>query len=241
MTELSPQLIVAFDYSDPAPAVALARQLAPLHLWGKVGLELLMHAGPQVISDLHRLGMRVFLDGKFHDIPHTVAGAVRGATRTGASIINVHASGGLRMMRAAREAADETATQLNIARPLLIAVTVLTSLSPEELLEEVGCARSAEEQVVTLAQLAREAELDGVVASVWEADAIKQACGHNFKVITPGIRPASGGASDDQRRVATPRAAREAGADFIVVGRPITMAADPLAAAKAIQHELLER
>ncbi len=240
MTAYTPQLIVALDYADPIPALALARKLAPLRLWGKVGLELLMHAGPQVISDLHRLGLRVFLDGKFHDIPHTVAGAVRGATTTGATIINVHASGGLRMMRAAHEAAVETAEQLNIPRPLLIAVTVLTSISPVELLEEVGCARSPEEQVVTLAQLAREAGLDGVVASVWETAAIKLACGQEFKVITPGIRPAAG-AADDQRRVATPRAARDAGADFLVVGRPITQAADPLSAAKAILQELQER
>ena len=237
MTDATPQLIVAFDYAEAAPALALACLLSPLHLWGKVGLEMLMSAGPRVVHDFRGAGMRVFLDGKFHDIPNTVAGAVRGATLTGTNIINVHAGGGLRMMRAAAQAATETAEQHDIPRPLVVAVTVLTSLSPEELRDEVGCARSPEEQVVALALLAREAGLDGVVASVWETAAIKQACGQDFKVITPGIRPASGMA-DDQRRVATPRAAREAGADFLVVGRPITQAADPLAAAEAILDEL---
>ena len=237
MSTSTPQLIVAFDYADPAPALALARQLAPLGLWGKVGLEMLMVAGPPVVAALRALGMPVFLDGKFHDIPNTVAGAVRGATLTGANIINVHASGGVRMMRAAREAAAETAERNAMPCPLVIAVTVLTSLAPEELRDEVGCARPAEEQVVALAQCAREAGLNGVVASVWETAAIKQACGADFQVITPGIRPASG-AADDQRRVATPRAAMDAGADFLVVGRPITQAADPLAAAQAILREL---
>lgn len=237
MSTSSPQLIVALDYADHAPALALGRELAPLHLWGKVGLELLMFAGPRVVRELRAAGLRIFLDGKFHDIPNTVAGAVRGATLTGANIINVHASGGLRMMRSARDAAADTAALHDIPCPLVIGVTVLTSLSPEELRDEVGCSRSAEQQVVELAKLAREAGLDGVVASVWEAAAIKQACGQDFKVITPGIRPQVG-IMDDQRRVATPRFALEAGADFIVVGRPITQAADPLAAATAIMREL---
>lgn len=229
----TPQLIVALDYAEADLALALARQIAPLRPWMKVGLELLMHAGPQVVRDLRGLGLPVFLDGKFHDIPNTVAGAVRGATVTGANIINVHASGGVRMMQAARKAAEETASEANIPRPLVIAVTVLTSLAPEELRDEVGCSRSPEEQVVALALRAKEAGLDGVVASVWETAAIKAACGSDFKVITPGIRPTQGTA-DDQRRVATPQAAIEAGSDFLVVGRPITQAEDPAAACAAI-------
>ncbi|HEX2951134.1 MAG TPA: orotidine-5'-phosphate decarboxylase [Armatimonadota bacterium] len=229
----TPQLIVALDYAEADLALALARQIAPLRPWMKVGLELLMHAGPQVVRDLRGLGLPVFLDGKFHDIPNTVAGAVRGATVTGANIINVHASGGVRMMQAARKAAEETAAEANIPRPLVIAVTVLTSLAPEELRDEVGCSRSPEEQVVALALRAKEAGLDGVVASVWETAAIKAACGSDFKVITPGIRPTQG-TTDDQRRVATPQAAIEAGSDFLVVGRPITQAEDPAAACAAI-------
>ncbi len=224
----TPQLIVALDFPDADHALSLARVLAPQCPWMKVGLELLMHAGPSVITELCALGLPVFLDGKFHDIPNTVAGAVRGAAATGAAIINVHASGGLRMMQAAREAAEQVTP-----RPCIIGVTVLTSLSPEELRDEVGCTRDPEAQALALARLAKQAGLDGVVASVWETAAIKAACGTDFLVITPGIRPGSGG-GDDQRRVATPATAVAAGADYLVVGRPITQAPDPVAACAAI-------
>jgi orotidine-5'-phosphate decarboxylase len=233
-----PQLIVALDYGDAFEALALAHQLAPLRPWVKVGLELLMHAGPHVVTDLRDIGLPVFLDGKFHDIPNTVGGAVTGAVLTGANMLNVHAAGGVRMMRAACEAATVAAMTNALPRPLVIAVTVLTSLSAEELRDEVGYARPLETQVVELAQRAQEAGLDGVVASVIEAAAIKAACGPEFKVVTPGIRPAD--AADDQRRVATPRAAIAAGADFLVVGRPITQAPDPLAACAAIMAEIEE-
>jgi len=232
----TPQLIVALDYPDAFHALEMAQQLVPASPWMKVGLELLMHAGPQVVADLRDLGLEVFLDGKFHDIPNTVAGAMHGAVTTGARMVNVHAGGGLRMMRAAREAADTAAMTNALPRPLVIAVTVLTSLSEKELAEEVGCARKAEAQVIALARLAQEAGLDGVVASVLEAAAIKDACGDDFTVITPGIRPAQ--ADDDQRRVATPAAAVEAGADYLVVGRPITQAEHPLAACEAILAEI---
>jgi len=230
------QLIVALDYSDACEALAMAQQLAPLQPWMKVGLEMLMHAGPGIVSELRALGLPVFLDGKFHDIPNTVAKATAAAVRTGAAMLNVHASGGLRMMQAAREAADEAAMDSGLPRPLVIGVTVLTSLSAEELRESTGCTRSVEEQVVALARLTQDAGLDGVVASVNEAPAIKAACGPDFKVVTPGIRPAM--VSDDQRRVATPRAAMAAGADYIVVGRPITQAADPMTACVSILQEL---
>lgn len=236
MQTTSPQLIVALDYPNAPHALAMAQRLQPLTPWVKVGLELLMHAGPSIVRELHTLGLPVFLDGKFHDIPNTVAGAVHGAVTTGARIINVHAAGGVRMMQAARAAADAAATEAGMTRPLVIAVTVLTSLSAEELRDEVGYARPLDEQVVALAQCARQAGLDGVVASVREAAAIKAACGIDFKVITPGIRPAN--TADDQRRVATPAVAVQAGADFLVVGRPITAAPDPLAACAAILREI---
>ena len=227
------KLIVALDYPDADSALAMARALQPLAPWMKVGLELLMHAGPGIVAELTAMGLPVFLDGKFHDIPNTVAGAVRGAAASGARILNVHASGGLRMMQAARQAAEAI-----IPRPLVIGVTVLTSLSAEELREEAGFARPMEEQVLALARLAKQAGLDGVVASVAECAAIKAACGTDFVVITPGIRPAA--VDDDQRRVATPRDAIAAGADFLVVGRPITQAPDPAAACAAIMREIRE-
>jgi len=233
MSTPNSQLIVALDYPDAASALEMARRLRALAPWVKVGLELLMSAGPGVVSELNGLGLPVFLDGKFHDIPNTVAGAVRGAAASGARIVNVHASGGLRMMQAAREAAEASEP-----RPLVIGVTVLTSLSPEELRDEAGFARPMEEQVLALARLAKQAGLDGVVASVAETAAIKAACGDDFVVITPGIRPAA--VEDDQRRVATPRDAIVAGADFLVVGRPITRASDPAAACAAIQREIVE-
>jgi len=231
MSTPSSRLIVALDVPTADAALVLARQLQPLGPWMKVGLELLLHAGPSVVRALREMGMPVFLDGKFHDIPNTVAGAVRGAAAAGAGILNVHASGGLRMMRAARAAVEGMTS-----RPLVIGVTVLTSLAPEELRDEAGVARPLDAQALALAQLARRAGLDGVVASVAETAAIKAACGRDFVVITPGIRPAP--AEDDQRRVATPRAALAAGADFLVVGRPITQAPDPAAACATILDEM---
>ncbi len=208
----------------------MARLLAPQRPWVKVGLELLMSAGPGVVAELRALGCSVFVDGKFHDIPNTVAGAVRSIISSGAQMINVHASGGLRMMQAAVAAAQAVPAA---ARPLLIAVTVLTSTAPEELRDEMGVARPLEEQVVALAKLAQLAGMDGVVASPREAEAIKAACGSDFLVVTPGIRPDTG-VADDQRRTATPAQAMAAGADFIVIGRPITQAADPANACAAI-------
>lgn len=237
MLPTTPQLIVALDYPDAPAALAMARRLVPLRPWVKVGLELLMAAGPSLATELRTFGLPVFLDGKFHDIPNTVAGAVKAAVSTGASMLNVHASGGVRMMRAAADAAALAATAHEMPRPLLIAVTVLTSLSAEELRDEVGCARAPEDQVVMLALRAQEAGLDGVVASPLEATAIRQACGPDFAIVTPGVRP-SGGAADDQRRTATPSTAIAAGANYLVVGRPITQAPDPLEACARILAEM---
>ena len=237
MSTTTPKLIIALDYRAAEPALALAQQLIDQQPWLKVGLELLMNSGPQLVKELRAQGFPVFLDGKFHDIPNTVAGAIRGATSTGANMCNVHAAGGIRMMQAARDAALATATELNLPPPLVIAVTVLTSISAEELRAEVGCNLSPEEQAIALALRAHEAGLAGVVASVWETAAIKKACGDDFLVITPGIRPNSG-SEDDQRRVATPANAISAGADFLVVGRPVTQAKDPAAACREILAEM---
>jgi orotidine-5'-phosphate decarboxylase len=181
---------------------------------------------------LHQLGFEVFLDLKFHDIPNTVAGAVRAAADLGVWMVNVHASGGSRMMSAALEAIAGMAQ-----RPILIGVTVLTSMSAQDLLE-VGCGVSPEEQVMRLAALAADSGLDGVVCSALEATALRSALGANFCLVTPGIRLA-GDDSSDQRRVATPAAALAAGSDYLVIGRPITAAADPLAALQRVREQLL--
>ncbi len=236
MPDTKTRLIVALDYSDAFEALSLAQELVPLRPWVKVGLELLMHAGPRIISDLRDLGLPVFLDGKFHDIPNTVAKAMQASAATGASMINVHASGGVRMMQAAREAADVGAMISGLPRPLVIAVTVLTSLTPQEFRESTGCMCTLEEQAVAQAMLAKDAGLDGVVSSVSEVAKIKDACGNDFLTVTPGIRLAA--SQDDQRRVATPRAAIRAGADFLVVGRPITQAPDPYAVCAGILSEI---
>lgn len=213
-------------------ALDLAVRLVP-HVGAlKVGLELFNAEGPAALSALAAAGAKVFYDAKLHDIPNTVAGAMRAALHWRPWMINVHASGGAAMMRAAAETARAAAEP-----PLVVAVTVLTSIGAQQLRDELGVAHAPAEQVVRLARLAQDCGLDGVVASPLEAAAIRAACGPEFLIVTPGVRPA-GAASDDQSRVATPRAAIAAGADFLVVGRPITAAADPVAAARAVAEEL---
>lgn len=177
-------------------------------------------------------GFQVFLDLKFHDIPNTVAGAVKAAAELGVWMVNVHASGGGRMMAAAAEALQPYGDR----KPLLIGVTVLTSTAPEEL-ADVGVHRDLEEQVLALATMAKDSGLDGVVCSAREAQALRQKCGERFVLVTPGIRPA-GASSDDQQRIVTPARALELGADYLVVGRPITSAADPLEALQRILAEI---
>lgn len=225
-------IIVALDNPSTAQALDLAHRLSPSLCRLKVGKELFTRSGPGLVEDLHRLGFEVFLDLKFHDIPNTVAGAVRAAADLGVWMVNVHASGGSRMMSAALEAIAGMAQ-----RPILIGVTVLTSMSAQDLLE-VGCGVSPEEQVMRLAALAADSGLDGVVCSALEATALRSAHGANFCLVTPGIRLA-GDDSSDQRRVATPAAARAAGSDYLVIGRPITAAADPLAALQRVREQLL--
>jgi orotidine-5'-phosphate decarboxylase len=203
----------------------------------KVGSELFTAEGPVLARYLVVLGEKVFLDLKFHDIPNTVRAAAREAAELGVSMFNVHASGGHKMMEAAREGVRSATVERGDAkRPLVLAVTVLTSLSNDDL-DELGVAGTPEDAVVRLARLAQRAGLDGVVASPREIAALRRACGPRFVIVTPGIRPAAT-ASNDQARIATPASAIQAGADYLVVGRPITEAPDPVAAAEAISNEM---
>jgi orotidine-5'-phosphate decarboxylase len=220
-------LIVALDYEDPSRCLQLVDQLNPEQVRLKVGKELFTTAGPAIVEALQTRGFEVFLDLKFHDIPNTVAKAVSAAARLGVWMVNVHASGGERMLVAAREAVDATAH-----RPLLIGVTVLTSMTAEDL-RNVGVSRAPEEQVMHLAKMVQQSGLDGVVCSARESAKLKQDCGQGFALVTPGIRPA-GSDANDQRRTLTPAKALTAGSDYLVIGRPITAAADPARACEEI-------
>jgi orotidine-5'-phosphate decarboxylase len=226
-------VLVALDVATAAEATRLANLLRGAVGGFKIGKQLFTAEGPSIVRALADRGDRVFLDLKFHDIPNTVAGAVASAVSTGAWMINVHASGGRAMMRAAAEAARTSAEQSARDKPLVIAVTVLTSLD-EAALRETGVEHPVRDQVVRLARLAQDAGLDGVVASPLEITDIRAACGTAFAIVTPGIRAAAQAGSDDQARTLSPREAIDRGATFIVVGRPITAAADPRAAAEQI-------
>jgi len=228
----APKIIVALDYAAAAPALALVDRLDPDRCALKVGKELFTRVGPGLVETLVRRGFRVFLDLKFHDIPNTVAAACDAAADLGVWMVNLHASGGRRMMDAARErlAAHSKA-------PLLIAVTVLTSLDRDDL-AEIGCPDEPLDRVLRLACLTREAGLDGIVCSPLEAAPVREALGAGFLLVTPGVRPASASVGD-QRRVMTPRDALVAGSDYLVIGRPITAADDPLAALAAIEAEMV--
>ena len=230
-------ILVALDVESAAQAIALADQLRGAVGGYKIGKQLFTAAGPAVVRELTSRGDRVFLDLKFHDIPNTVAGAVRSAVATGAWMVNVHASGGTAMMTAAAEAARKAAEALGRPRPLVIAVTVLTSMT-DVMLAEIGVARPVIHHVVHLAQLAKHAGLDGVVASPQETRAIRNACGPDFQIVTPGIRPADQQEKDDQARTLTPAEAIAAGATYLVIGRPITGAPHPREAAERIAATL---
>jgi orotidine-5'-phosphate decarboxylase len=234
------QLLVALDVDSGDRALALADSLRGVAGGVKVGSRLFTLEGPALVHRLVAAGHRVFLDLKFHDIPNQVAQSIDAAVRTGAWMINVHASGGAAMMQAAVQAGRDAAGRRGGPEPLLIAVTVLTSID-QTILTGIGVARPVLDQVLALARMAREAGMRGVVASPQETAAIRRECGPDFAIVTPGIRGASAGTSkDDQMRTMGPAEAVRAGASYIVVGRPIIAAPDPRAAASAIAAELAQ-
>lgn len=229
------RLILALDVPTLDEAVSLYVRMQPYFAWFKVGLELFTAHGPAVFERIPP--NRVFLDVKYHDIPNTVAGASRAAARMGVWMFNVHAAGGSAMLQAARIAAHEAANATGGKPPLVIAVTVLSSVDETVLHGEMGVQISIQDQVVALARLAQDNGLDGVVASAPEVARIREACGPDFVIMTPGIRPA-GAALGDQKRVMTPTEAVQAGSTFLGIGRPVTAARDPEAAAEAILAEV---
>jgi orotidine-5'-phosphate decarboxylase len=222
------RLIVALDFPDGASALSLVDRLEGSTSWFKVGLELYIAEGKSLVAELQRRGCSIFLDLKLHDIPNTVAGAVRSASRLGVDMLTVHAAGGPAMLSAAAEAADD--------RPTLLAVTVLTSMDRAQL-EAIGIQDSPTAQVEKLAGMALSCGVEGIVCSPVEVSTLRRSFGSEPLLVIPGIRPA-GSATGDQRRIATPAEAIASGANFVVVGRPITQAADPGAAARAILAEM---
>ncbi len=236
MDNAAQRLIVALDYPHWDEAEAVVKDLREV-LFFKVGLELYLSSGGRAVEKLRELGKEVFLDLKFHDIPNTVAQACRQAVKHGAALFNVHGSGGRMMMKGAAEATKEQAQALGVRKPLLLAVTVLTSMNEKDL-EEIGM-YGVQEGVVRLAKLAQETGLDGVVASPREIGLIRASCGADFKIVCPGVRP-SWAATGDQKRVMTPKEAVLAGADYLVVGRPITKAKSPREAALKVLEEMKE-
>lgn len=226
-----PKIIVALDFDTAEETLNLVRQLKPEACRLKVGKELFTTAGPALVEQLADSGFDVFLDLKFHDIPNTVAAACKAAARLGVWMVNVHAMGGRKMMLAAREALEELGE-----RPKLIAVTVLTSMGKDDLLE-IGIDAEPQDAVLRLARLASSCGLDGVVCSAHEAALLKRELGQSFQLVTPGIRLANA-AKDDQNRIMTPTEALRMGADYLVIGRPITRAEDPLGVLNEINNEI---
>jgi orotidine-5'-phosphate decarboxylase len=226
-----PIIIIALDYSTAAPALALADRLQPSLCRLKVGKELFTAAGPTVLEKLMRRGFEIFLDLKFHDIPNTTAQACKAAAELGVWMVNVHALGGRKMLAAAADAIANTGKP-----PKLIAVTMLTSMAQEDL-ADIGIVETPAQMVLRLATLTRDCGLDGVVCSAQEAALLRKHCGAEFILVTPGIRPAQA-SLDDQSRVMTPQAALQAGSSYLVIGRPITQAADPLQALLNINKEI---
>jgi orotidine-5'-phosphate decarboxylase len=226
------KVIIALDTPDEKRALELVRLLKNRVGIFKVGLELFTGAGPSIIGKINEEGCRVFLDLKFHDIPNTVYGAVKQAARLGAFMLDVHASGGRKMMEWAKKAVEEVFERDCEKRPKILAVTVLTSIDGEDL-KEMNVEKSPCEQVLSLAKMAKQIGLDGVVASPEEVREIKEVLGRDFLVVTPGVRPSFAAASD-QKRVMTPLEAIKMGTDYIVIGRPVTAAEDPPAALEKI-------
>lgn len=239
MLSAKDRLIVALDVDTMEEARGLVDQLAAHVGMFKVGMQLYNSAGPEVVRMIQSLGGKVFVDLKFHDIPNTVAHAGAVITRLGANIYNVHAAGGKEMMMKTAEATKQEVEKTGVVKPLILAVTVLTSIDQKTLNEEMGIPGEMENQVVKWAKLAQEAGLDGVVASPKEVSAIRAACGEDFALVIPGIRPAWA-AANDQKRIMTPKDAISAGATYLVVGRPITAASDPVDAAQKVVKEIEE-
>ncbi|SHF69762.1 orotidine-5'-phosphate decarboxylase [Vibrio gazogenes] len=227
-----PRVIVALDYDNQAEALRFVDRIDPQHCRLKVGKEMFTLFGPDFVRALHQRGFSVFLDLKFHDIPNTCAKAVRAAAELGVWMVNVHASGGERMMTAAREILEP----YGVDRPILIGVTVLTSMSQHDL-ADIGLNVSPQEQVLRLATLTKNSGLDGVVCSAQEARQLKEQLGLSFQLVTPGIRPA-GSDVGDQLRIMTPQEAIAAGSDYLVIGRPITQAQEPASVLESINHSL---
>ena len=231
------RLVLALDVDNFKKAEQLVGKLSDYVGVFKIGSQLFTAEGAKVVNMINDKGGKVFLDLKFHDIPNTVARAAEIAAKLGVYIFNVHTSGGYEMMKAAAEATKKTSLALGINKPIILGVTLLTSINQEILEKEIGIKKELEEQVVHLAKLAKAAGLDGVVASSWEIKEIRKTCGEGFLILTPGIRPACK-SSDDQKRVMAPREAIKLGADFLVIGRPIRNAVNPVEAAKEILREM---
>ncbi|MBN2184940.1 MAG: orotidine-5'-phosphate decarboxylase [Candidatus Krumholzibacteriota bacterium] len=234
-----PEIIAALDVESRDDALSLVGSLRGTIGYFKVGSRLFTAEGPRMIDEINNMGASVFLDLKFHDIPATVAGAVKAACAIGVKMMTLHTCGGVDMMKAAADAAAETSAKTGLPRPLLVGVTVLTSMASQDL-SAVSCYEGdVESLVLRRAGKALEAGLDGIVSSVHETEAIRKKFGDTPVIVTPGIRPV-GSASGDQKRIATPAAARDAGSDYLVIGRPIYQAPYPVEAAEAILAELLE-
>ena len=230
------RIIIALDVGTKREALALAKALGEARIF-KIGMELFTAEGPALLEEAVRMGKRPFLDLKFHDIPNTVAGAVRSATRNSVHMLTLHASGGKEMMAAGARAAREESDRTGKGRPILLGVTILTSLKDDEL-HQVGFAHAVADQVLRLALLAKGAGLDGVVCSPHEIEIVKKECGRDFLVIAPGIRP-GWAAAQDQKRIMTPAEALGKGADYIVIGRPVTGAASPADAFLQVLAEIM--
>lgn len=230
------RLIVALDVGDLKSARKLVNKLSKIVGAFKIGSQLFTSCGTEAIDMVHKKRRKVFLDLKLHDIPNTVARATEAITAKKVFMFNVHASGGKKMMQEAVNSAEKKAKKLKTQRPIILGVTVLTSMGEQDI-RELGIKRFVKDQALYLAKMAKDSRLDGVVASAGEAKRIKQLCGQDFIVVCPGIRPA-GASEDDQTRISTPKGAIKEGADYIVVGRPIIEAKDPLAAAKKIIEEM---
>lgn len=236
-SDIRDRICLPLDVDNLTEAEALVQELLPFVGYFKIGFQLFLAEGPKAVEKVHQLGGCVFLDLKFHDIPNTVQSASRMATRLGVSMFNLHASGGETMIREAVEASKEEAHKAGVPTPVVLAVTVLTSLSDQDLQNVLGIHDSVQHSVIRLAKFAKSAGAGGIIASPHEAAVLRQSCGKDFLLVTPGVRPA-GAASSDQKRVMTPGEAIKAGADILVIGRPILRAHDRSAAAASILEEV---